>query len=90
MNQELQELGQRAVASKQWQWRRGMCLSYRSYGHSEWWIRLSSDTVDIKLLAERGAIPVLSDPATVGAICGLAGIWTNDLQALVAALEAAP
>lgn len=35
------------------------------------------------------ALPDLTDPATLGCVCHLAGVWTDDVEALVAALEAA-
>jgi hypothetical protein len=37
----------------------------------------------------RAFAPDLTDPATLGCLCALAGVWTDDAEALVAALEAA-
>lgn len=81
MNEELRELGRRAVACKGWRWMEGMQCRWQDIDGSPWWeVRLNDETGAWEVVRfgtydgepiHRAAIPDLSDPATVGCLLAL-------------------
>ena len=100
---DMKTLGERAVASKHWQWMAGML-----YASPDWrvWARVPDQPQDefdewVKVWLGVGSIPDFSDPATLGCLLALVReAWQGQFtvcneeqlkaESLVKALEAAP
>lgn len=92
MNADMLDLARRAVACNGWRWMPGM-LVVGSQRHGEWPFRVCHLS-SLTLRDDPGALPDLTDPATLGCLLALVrearAVPFLQAENLVAALEAAP